>query len=125
MSPAFDLAVLKAQARQSVHDTLAVSAVYQDDDTQPTGITVRWHNKLARAGALDGGFDVEVIEGINRLVFNEPEITSKGITLRHDGRVTIPQYNLTFSLDSQEPGDGPTNIYWTVAQIAAPSDADD
>jgi hypothetical protein len=117
MRRAFDLAVLKANSRQSRHSALAVDAVYYDDETPSKPITVRWHNKLARAGALEGGFGAEVIEGINRLVFNESELTSAGITLRHEGRVTIPQYNLTFSLDSQEPPDGPVNVYWTVAQV--------
>lgn len=113
----FDLAALKASSRQSLHTALAVAAVYEDSETSPTPITVRSHNKMVRAGALDGGFGVEVFEGLDRLIFNDPELTSKGIILYHGGYVTIPQYGLRYSLEAQEQSDGPLNIYWTVAAI--------
>lgn len=113
----FDLAALKASSRQALHECLAVAAFYEDSETPPTGITVRAHNKMVRAGALDGGFGVEVFEGLDRLIFNAPEIISKNIVLFHGGYVTIPQYGLRYSLEAQEQSDGPVNIYWTVAAI--------
>lgn len=116
----FDFMAAKASSRQSVHDTLAVAAVYEDDNTvAPVPLTVRWHNKLSRAGALEGGFGVEVIEGIDRLVFNRPQLASKALELNSRGVVTItaPQWSARFSLEAREPDDGPVNEYWSVAHL--------
>lgn len=113
----FDFAAAKAASRQVVHDYLAVKAIYEDYEQEPEEITVRWHNKLARAGSLEGGFDVEVLTGIDRLVFNGPEIASKNLTLRHGGYVIVPQYGVRFSLEAEEPSDGPINRYWSVGAI--------
>lgn len=120
----FDFAQAKAESRQIVHDALAVTAVYHDVTTPTTPITVRWHTKLARAGSLDGGFNAEIIEGIHRLVFNGPELLAArdgdGLDLKPQGIVTIafPGGPTTqFSLESQEPPDGPVNVYWTVGQV--------
>lgn len=121
----FDMAQAKAQNRQVVHSTLAVPAFYDDDTLiEPVAITVRWHNKLSRAGALEGGYGVEIIEGIDRLVFNEPELTSKEppLTLIEGGTVTIPSLAalagspVSFTLESEEPGDGPVSVYWSVSR---------
>lgn len=119
----FDMAQAKAQRRQVVHTTLAVPAFYDDDNLiEPVAITVRWHNKLSRAGALEGGYAAEIIEGIDRLVFNEPELTSKGVTLYEGGKVSIPSLAAaagspaSFTLEAEEPGDGPLNVYWSVSR---------
>lgn len=121
----FDKAQSMIQRRQVVHATLAVAAFYDDDTLiEPVAITVRWHNKLSRAGALEGGYGVEIIEGIDRLVFNEPELTSKEppLTLIEGGTVAIPSLAalagspVSFTLEAEEPGDGPINIYWTVSR---------
>lgn len=116
---AFDLARTKLQSRQALHRVLAVSGVYEDSDTPPTGITVRWHNKLARNGALDGGFDVEIIEGIDRLVFAQSELAvalaGAPLTLKSGGTVTIAKYGAVYDLEAQEPDDGPENRYWAVS----------
>lgn len=119
----FDMAQAKAQNRQVVHSTLAVPAFYQDDDLpEPVAITVRWHNKLSRAGALEGGYDAEIIEGIDRLVFNQPELTSRELTPVERGRVEVPSlsalagFSVVFTLEAEEPGDGPVNVYWSVSR---------
>lgn len=122
----------KLNARRVLHQHAAVSAFYVagvGDD--PVELTVRWHTKLSNAGKLDDGFDATIIEGINRLVFQEPELTSEGraerglpplpdgvdeIELVRGGTVTLPDLGLTFELDHQEEGDGPLNIYWGVTQ---------
>lgn len=113
----FDFAAAKAENRQSVHDALAVAAVYTDDNTPATDVTVRYHTKLSNAGALEGGFGVQVLEGIDRLVFNAPQLAALGIELRHGGQLAIPQYGMAFSLDAEEPADGPVSVYWTVALV--------
>lgn len=115
---AFNLAQHKRKARQILHGIMAVPAFYSDRDTLPTPITVRWHNKLVSNGASIEGFDASIIEGINRLVFQEAELEAAGIALRRGGRVVIPDYdNATFKLDSDAPQDGPENIYWNVVFV--------
>lgn len=94
---------------------MAVPAFYTDVGTASTPVTVRWHNKLVNNGASIDGFDATIIEGINRLVFQESELEAAGISLRRGGQVLIPDYdNATFKLDSDAPQDGPENIYWNV-----------
>lgn len=121
----FDFAAAKAVSRQVVHDHLAVSALYHDADTPATPVTVRWHTKQTLAvGAMDGGFDSQFLEGIHRLVFNGHELAvalgGGPLELQHRGvvAITAPQYNgAMFSLETEEPQDGPQNVYWTVALV--------
>lgn len=112
----FDIGAFKSQARNTLHATMSVAATYWDDETEPTDITVRWHNRLRLNGAAGGEFDVSILEGIDRLVFNDPELTSKGIVLDEDsGYVRIPAYgNALFKVGAMEPSDGPVNIYHRV-----------
>ena len=128
----FDFASAKTRSRQVVHSTLAVAAVYTDaDHTTPVPVTVRWHSKLARAGALEGGFGVEVIEGIDRLVFNRDELAvavkadaddpGTPLELASLGVVYIESYDARFSLEAREPYDGPVSEYWTVALLGSQS----
>lgn len=108
---------IKAASRQALHESLAADAFYTHNAHTDVPITVRWHNKLARAGALEGGFDVEIIQGIDRLVFNEPELVLKNITLQRGAVVRVPELgDATFRLDVEEERDGPINIYWTVVR---------
>lgn len=97
---------------------MAVPAFYSDVDTASTAITVRWHNKLVSNGASIDGFDASIIEGINRLVFQESDLITAGIALRRGGLVIVPDYDLAaFKLDSEAPQDGPENVYWNVAFV--------
>lgn len=104
---------------------MAVLAVYEDADTAPTSVTVRQHNKLARAGALDGGFDAEIIEGIDRLVFSQTQLATAldggPLELRYGGTVTVADYNAVYALEAQEPDDGPENRYWSVTHQGPPA----
>lgn len=103
------------------------------DDDNPFGvaITVRWHNKIAEAGDLDGTYS-SVIEGIDRLIFSDSEIVAINearaaqdppldpIALTRGAEVSIPGYKgATFDLDSQEPSDGPEETVWVVARRRA------
>lgn len=114
----FDFAELKSQARQALHDALAVSAQYMDDDlVMPVDITVRWHNKIDRFGDLESGGYPEVVDGINRMIFNIPELTEKGLQLHAGGEVTItaPGFNnAVLVLASMEPRVGPIEEIWMV-----------
>jgi hypothetical protein len=117
----FDFAALKAQARRAVHDTLAVDAVYEDAHLpEPVGLRVRWHNKISRFGDIENIGYSEIIEGINRVIFDREELNEKGIMLRRGGRVTLtaPQYEgAVLVLDSQEPHSGPINLTWLVSAL--------
>jgi hypothetical protein len=114
----------KLKARQAIHDSLAVPAKYEQASTSiaddPLGLrfTVRWHNRLQKIGQLEGGFDAQIIDGIDRLVFNDPQLAALELQLRRGGLVTVAALgNAIFELDSEEPMDGPINRYWMVARV--------
>lgn len=87
-----------------------------DSSFYPDGLSVRWHNKLSRAGNEQGGFSTDIIEGIERLVFSQDELDALGLVLERGGIVDVPGYGLRFVLDTSEPADGPVNVYWVVTQ---------
>lgn len=117
----FDFAAAKAEARRAVHDVLSVDAVYQDVTMpEPVPVTVRWHNKIARFGDLEGAGYAEVISGIDRLLFNRELLRASGVTLRQSGVVTIvnPLYdNAKLILSAQDPIEGPVDVIWEVGKI--------
>lgn len=130
------LADIKAKARRAIHGKLAVPASLTDDshpsglifaeDYTGPGLLVRYHNKIDRNGDLDGDY-AEVIDGIDRLVFNDENLAAVSAALEENGEpplslaraavVTIAEYKgLRFTLDSQEPPDGPLEVIWVVAR---------
>lgn len=130
------LADIKAKARRAIHGRLAVSATLVDDDHPDglifaddytgAGLTVRYHNKLDRTGALTDDY-AEIIDGIDRLVFHDENVAEVSAALVDNGeaplalsrgaQVTIEGYKgLTFALDSQQPPDGPGETVWVVAR---------
>lgn len=116
----FDFGAWKAEARQVVHDNLAVSASYLDSTLdEPVELGVRFHSKINRFGdMLEQGW-AEVLEGVNRLLFNIPELTEKDVTLRRGGKVTFtaPGFeNIVLVLHAQEPSTGPITLVYQVSQ---------
>lgn len=133
------LADIKLKARRLLHARAAVAATYVDD-AHPSGLifldgyagpglAVRYHNKIDRNGDLDGEY-AEIIEGIDRLVFSDENIAAVSAALVEAGEaplivarnavVTIPEYKgLRFTLDSQQPPDGPLETVWVVARSRA------
>lgn len=78
-------------------------------------LSARWHNKLVRQGQISDG--VDILEGLDRLVFQQPQLDALGIVLRRGDIITFPGYaNQQFELDQSEPGDGPLNVYWHVTR---------
>lgn len=131
------LADIKAKARRAIHGRLAVAASLVDEDHPDglifadgytgTGLTVRYHNKIDRTGDLDGDYS-QIIDGIDKLVFLDDNVAEVSAALVANGQaplvlargaeITIPGYKgLTFSLDTQEPPDGPAETLWVVARI--------
>jgi len=123
----FDFAKLKAEVRQVVHDTLAVPCLYHGADdfdevgpgmpVEPPELRIRWHTKIDRFGDIDDVGYAELIEGVNRVIFNRPQLAEKGVVL-HAGdeiEMTSPQFQGTWLvLVAREPHDGPTEEVWTV-----------
>lgn len=116
----FDFAAAKARVRQIVHNTLSVSATYLDDTLdEAQTLNVRWHDKINRLGDLDNMGWAEQIEGIDRIIFNLPEVTSKSIVLRQGGVVTLTAAlygSVEFTLQAQEPVVGPIEVIWLVSR---------
>lgn len=116
---------VKAQVRGIVDETFRVTATYQDQTlSTPLDITVRWHNKIARTGDLEGAGYAEVIEGIERLIFNRDLLATANagqpVRLLHKGVVTLsdPRYNnAQFYLEEREPIVGPVEEIWQVSRV--------
>lgn len=128
---------IKTKARRAIHGKLAVPASYVDDDHPDglifggdytgSGLTVRYHNKLDRSGDLDGDW-AEIIDGIDKLIFLDEQVEEVSAALVANGQpplvltrgaqVVIAGYkDLTLTLDSQEPQDGPSETRWVVARV--------
>lgn len=118
---AFDFAALKASTRRIVHDTLATAALYDHASLAVSvGLRVRWHNKIARFGDIENVGYSEIIEGINRVIFDKAELDEKGVVLERGGQITLtaPEYNgAVLVLDTMEPEIGPVQQIWLVAKL--------
>lgn len=119
-----DLADIKASSRLALHAAMSVGIVWSNGiDTLPMGgedktvLSARWGNKLVVQG--DGGGDyANVIEGIERIIFQDRQLTALGITLARGDTILFPKYGAKFELDQREPTDGPLNVYWSVTRMA-------
>lgn len=117
-----DLAAAKLRARKAVHDTMAVAVEWSDGvTTLPEGgpdktvLSARWGNRMVRSDALGSEY-AEIFEGVDRLIFQRPQLDALGIVLKRTQTVRFPDYNVTFELDQRQEGDGPLNLYWTVTR---------
>lgn len=126
----FDWAKLKASTRRLVHDVFKVNALYQDAFmSEPIAVTVRWHNKIGVVGQETNDGYAEVIEGVDRLVFNRDELMSlarfmdnrKPLVPVKGGKVklTDPLFNgAILVLDTKEPTTGPVDEVWNVTRYS-------
>lgn len=130
---AFDFASAKALARRVVHKTLGVRAFYQDSTmNSPVQLTARWHNKIDRMGDLDNQSYAELIQGIDRVIFEAVE--ARTYRLQRGGVIVFPDYGAglgvvlgsslggedigppAFILQTREPPDGPFSEVWSVTR---------
>lgn len=114
---AFNFAEAKRLVRRTVQDTMAVPAFYfsPSDPTTPVPIRARWHNKIDRFGDPETLGYAEIIQGIDRVIF-VPEDTP-GFTPQRLGKVTFPDYGVTFELGVREPNQGPLENIWLVSAV--------
>lgn len=114
----FNFSAYKALARRTVHTYLSAGALYSHSDlAEPVDIRVRWHNKIARYGDLEDGGYAEVVEGVNRLIFDAAELNEKNIVLAKGAHIALtdPEFdNAVLVLDTAEPRVGPIEIIWGV-----------
>jgi len=113
----FDFAAAKTALRRTVHDTLGVAALYQDHTmSTPVDVRVRWHSKINRFGDLEGSGYAEVIEGIDRVLFDKVQARSLGI--RSGGEVTLTTLGgFKLTLGAMEPADGPITETWSASKL--------
>lgn len=115
---AFNFSACKALARRTVHTYLSVGASYAHPTlAEPVELRVRWHNKIARYGDLEDGGYAEIVEGINRLIFDAAELDEKGVVPAKGALVTLtdPEFNnAVLVLDTAEPRVGPIEVIWGV-----------
>jgi hypothetical protein len=107
-----------AKARQVVHDHLSFAAVYQENDAaDPVELSVRRHSKIALSGDLDGQGYTEILEGVNRLVFNKPELAEKSVTLVEGGVIKVTSSGERFVLCVKEKVRGVVEESWQVGPL--------
>lgn len=112
---------LRTRARRDIHGAFSVAAVYSDDTLdEPVPVSVRWHHRIDRFGDLDAGGYAEVVDGVERLIFDRDELAEKGLQLRRHGLVTLTETGwsgIALRLDTREPYDGPVEEIWGVAAL--------
>ena len=115
----FNFAKAKLMVRRVVHATLGVTAFYKDNTlSAPIEIRVRAHNRLDRMADLNNEYS-EVLEGINRIIFDRQ--SARAANIKRGGQIwvceslaEIPEAQ-SYTLDSMEPYDGPVEEIWIAA----------
>lgn len=129
----FDFAKTKTLARRTVHATLGVRAFYQDDSMNTAvEIKARWHNKIDRFGDLESQSYAEIIQGIDRVIFDAAD--ARVLKVKRGGVVTFPDFGgglgvslgaelggggvgpAAFILQNREPNNGPVQEVWQVSR---------
>ena len=118
---AFSFAKAKSLVRRTVHKTFGVPAFYKDSSlSEPVGISARWHNKIERMGDLDNQGFAEIVQGIDRVLFDATEARTVGV--KRLGEVSFPELAATptsaiptFILNTRETETGPDREIWLVS----------
>lgn len=130
---AFSFAKAKALVRRTVHKTFGVPALYKDSSlSTPVGISARWHNKIERIGDLDNQGYAEIIQGIDRVIFDVSD--ARRIGIKRHGEIYFPELSAglgvslggnlggsgdgppAFILTAREPSSGPHEEVWLVTR---------
>lgn len=113
----FSFAEAKATARRKVHETFGVRALFKDSPTStPVELSARWHSRLVLEGVMEGA-GAQVIEGIDRVVFNREELAENGVSPKYGDIVAFPDYGgFEVQLAERQPYDGPISEVWGVVR---------
>lgn len=110
----------KARMRKAVHTAFCLSGDLVRGGQETVSLSVRYHNKIAIMGDLmEAGYS-EVIDGVDRMIFNREELREKGIVLQYGNivQLTDPGFeNIKVSLVAQEPYNGPIEVKWQVKRM--------
>lgn len=116
----FDWTSAKTRVRKAVHDTFRVPVQLEAVAAPGTlvDLHVRWHDKLTMVGNIVEAGYADVLEGIDRIIFEREELVEKGVLLRRGDEVRFgPAFQGTvLILDTSEPSDGPVNVIWKVTR---------
>jgi hypothetical protein len=115
----FSFAQLKLDARRAVRDTFAVEATYQDDTMiEPVSLRVRYHTRRTAPFAdLEGQGFTEVVENIDRVIFDAEALAALPVVPCRGAVVSFPDYaGVCVYLDARAPYDGPVTEAWTVTR---------
>jgi hypothetical protein len=117
------LSAIKRETRLALQARMGEPCTYTTEDgVVPTaehvaaglGLTARFHTKAkVNLGDSDG---LTVMEPIEKLVFNQTELTALELTLENGAEIHFPGYEITVILDQELDPDGPENVYWTVTR---------
>lgn len=118
------LSAIKADTRLALHNRMGEPCVYSDGENpsvptlehQAVGLELkaRFHTKAkVHTGDSDG---LSFMEPIEKLIFNQSELTALALELEQGATITFPGYGLAVVLDSPLDPDGPENVYWTVTR---------
>lgn len=115
---------IKSDARTAIHENLAEPCIYTDRDApaipsveQSAGglsLSARFKSKLKIGNAESDG--VSILEGVESLIFFQPQIDALGFELESGAVVAFPGYGISFRLDQELEPDGPLQRYWTVTR---------
>jgi len=117
---------LKTRTRRDVHSRFAVPCTVATGSRGGSGdvpLTARFHNKMALGGDILSEGYANIIEGIQRVIFNREEfvtaVNGGQLTLSRGDVVTFPNYmgpnqDLVVVLDARDPHDGPIDEKWSV-----------
>lgn len=114
---AFNFANARKTVRRVVHNTFAASALYAANSVSTPTIPckARWHSKIDRVGNLDNEGWAQVIEGIDRIIFNVDQ--ARSINVARNGKIAFPDLpGFEFILDTKEDADGPEEETWLVSR---------
>lgn len=114
----------KTDARNALHAQMAEPCTYSDRATPVTpsveqsaeglSLSARFASKTKIASVESDA--VSIMENIERLIFNQPQLDALELELDHGGTVEFPGYGISFILDQRVDPDGPVNVYWTVVR---------
>lgn len=118
------LSDIKRRARTQLHSRFGEPCTYTAPDgavvpsaeqiAAGLGLSVRFATKLKQFEPETDA--VTIIEGVERVIFNQDQLDALGLVPDHAGQLFIPGFELTLDLDQEMDRDGPLNRYWTVTR---------